>query len=488
MVLGPPISQAADYWGRKWFLVALCLVGGVGSLIVARASSMAMVIAGFTVIGAAFGMQPLLHSVPSEVLPRRWRAWAQAAVMMSNGFGLVAGLLVGGALCRHNPAGFRNFYYIAMACFVLAAVICAFCYQPPPRPLQATLTFQEKVARLDWIGYALLLSSLVLFCVALSWSQNPYQWSDPHVAAPFAVGVALGLGLILYETKFKKDGMFHHGLFKGNRNYVISLICIFCEGVAFFAANIYFAFQVSVLYETDFLIVTTRFSIAFFGTMAASVATGLYCAHTKKVRWATVVAFLIFVAFFACMATADKDSSKPVWGYAVLMGWALGMTLITLVTAAQLAVSADLISIASGLLISVRSLGGTIGIAICKTPPCRFCSVVLTNITFPPLDNAVFISATRHIPDNIAEAAAKAGLPAESIPDFVMNLASQNQAALAQVPGVTPPIIGAGVGALMDTYAEGFRNVWVSAVAFVAIAAVGMFSSVPDDGRLAVAD
>lgn len=367
VVLGPIVSQASDYWGRKCFLVILTLFGTVGGVIVARASSMVMVIVGFTILGIAFGAQPLLHTVASEVLPRRWRAWAQAGIMAANGLGLITGLVVGGALNRHgNPSGFRHYFYIAMALFAIASVICVFAYRPLPTRLQTTYTFREKVAQLDWIGYGLLASSLVLFSVGLFWSQNPYKWSDPHPSVTFAVGLALALLLILYETKFKADGMFHHGLFESNRNFTIATICVFCEGIAFFAANIYFAFQVSVLYEADLLIVGVRFSIAFMATIVASGFTGIYCAITKKVRWATVVAFVIFMVFFICMSTTNRNTSMPVWGYPVLLGWALGMTLITLITVAQLSTPPELISIGTGLIISVRSLGGTIGIAICK--------------------------------------------------------------------------------------------------------------------------
>lgn len=243
VVLGPIVSQAADYWGRKWFLVILTSLGAVGSLVVARASSISMIIAGFTIIGVAFGAQPLLHTVASEVLPRRWRSWAQAAIMIANAWALLIGLVVGGALNRHgDPNGFRNFFYISLGLCALSSALCAFSYQPLPSELQLTLSFREKVGQLDWFGYALLASSLVLFCLGLSWSQNPCPWSDPHVSATFAVGLALALGLVLYESKFKKDGMFHHGLFKSNRNFTIALICVFCAGIAFFAANIYFAF------------------------------------------------------------------------------------------------------------------------------------------------------------------------------------------------------------------------------------------------------
>lgn len=200
-----------------------------------------------TITGLEFGVLPLLHTVPSEILPRRWRAPAQAAIMIANSFGLILGLIIGGVFERNgNPDGFRNYYYICTGLFALATVIVLVAYRPPPTQLQTSLSFPEKMKKLDWIGYGLLASSLVLFCMGLAWSQNPYPWSDPHPSAPFAIGVALGIALVVYETKFKADGMFHHGLFTGKDwNFAISLLAVFCEGCAFFAATVYFPFQVS---------------------------------------------------------------------------------------------------------------------------------------------------------------------------------------------------------------------------------------------------
>lgn len=309
--------------------------------------------------------------------------------MISTALGLVLGLIVAGAVNRSgNPNGFRNFYYINAGLFVLAAILCGIAYHPPPTKQQLEVrSVREKLTRLDWVAYVLLVGSLVLFCISLTWSQNPYSWSDAHVSAPFAVSIVLAICLIIYEWKFKADGLFHHGLFQ-NRMFAICLFCVFSEGIAFFAAITYFAFQTNVLYEQDFLLVTVRFAIGFLATLVASLTTGLYCAATKKVRLATFIAFIVFVAFFAGMATTTKNSNTAAWGLPVLMGWGLGMTLVAIVTAAQLCVPHALITTASCLLISVRSLGGTIGIAIYQ---------------------AVFTSGMSHLGDNVAQAVVGAG-------------------------------------------------------------------------------
>lgn len=58
---------------------------------------------------------------------------------------------------------------------------------------------------------------------------------------------------------------------------------------------------------------------------------------------------------------------------------------------------------------------------------------------------------------------------------MISELAANNATGLATVPGVTPQIIGAGVGGLYEAYSLGFRFVWVAAGCFTVIAAVCKF-------------
>ena len=71
-------------WGRKWILVIPNIGGVVGAIVSARASSMGMYIAGFCLGGVGFGTQGIILAVISEVLPRKFRSWAQAAANCAN--------------------------------------------------------------------------------------------------------------------------------------------------------------------------------------------------------------------------------------------------------------------------------------------------------------------------------------------------------------------------------------------------------------------
>lgn len=439
--------------------MTLTLTGAVGSVVIARASSLNMAIAGFCLVGTAFGTQPLLHVVASEVLPRRWRGWAQACPLMFSTLGSLVGLFVGAALNRtSDPSsnGFRYYFYMAMACYLLAAVACAVFYNPPPLPNQLTFTQREKLAKLDWIGYLLFTTGLVLFSVGLSYSKNPYEWTDPRVSATFAVGIALSVALILYETYYKTDGIFHHGLFARNRNFAIATLAIFLEGLGFFAVNSYFSFQISTLYERDAMLAAARYSLKFVFTAVFACVAGWNSTRTRRVRWITVAAFVLLVAFFVGMATCGRGqgSDDAVWAYAVLMGVAFGVMLTTLITVAQLSTPPELISIASGLFISVRSLGGNVGLAVY---------------------NAIYNAAMARLDGNVGDVVVPNGLPAEELSRFVAALVGRNETALRGIPGVTTEIIDSGTMALLDTYVVAFRHVWITAGCFVAVAAIGRF-------------
>lgn len=105
-------------------------------------------------------------------------------------------------------------------------------------------------------------------------------------------------------------------------------------------------------------------------------------------------------------------------------------------------------------IIAVRSLGGTVGLAI---------------------NTAIFNSAlSTEIPSKIAAAALPLGLPPTSLGMFIGGLTTHNETILAHVPGATPQIIGAGANALVRAFGVGFRNCWIAASCFGVIAVIGM--------------
>lgn len=73
-VIGPVISSASDlFQARKSILVGSCVLSFIGAAIVPGSKDIYRIIAAQTLIGFGFATVPLAYSVPSEILPRRWR-------------------------------------------------------------------------------------------------------------------------------------------------------------------------------------------------------------------------------------------------------------------------------------------------------------------------------------------------------------------------------------------------------------------------------
>lgn len=53
------------------------------------------------------------------------------------------------------------------------------------------MRLKDYIWACDPIGSTLFICSATLMLLALDWVGGAYPWSDPHVAAPLALGLAL---------------------------------------------------------------------------------------------------------------------------------------------------------------------------------------------------------------------------------------------------------------------------------------------------------
>jgi MFS family permease len=458
LAFNPPLSQAADYWGRKWIILTTALGGFAGAIIISRAQNVSALIAGFCVLGLSFGGQALFYTVVSEIVPRRFRAAAQATINLTSGLGGIIALLMGGGLLKNSEYGnYRIYWYVVAGLFFFSIAGVAVCYNPPPRQLESSLSTKQKLASLDWVGAFLLTGGLTTMAMALQWSDNPYKWGDaaPHVIAPFVVAVVLLVLFGVYEWKIKKDGLLHHSLF-GDRNFVISLITIFTEGLAYFTSNSYYAFEVQVLTQKNLFDAGLRYSIMFFSAGAFSVAVGAYTTWTRQLREPLIFGFVLLTVFNVLMSTITENTPQNVfWGYPVVCGMGIGVLLTNLTVITQMSTPPAMVAITTGILTATRSLGATVALAI---------------------NSAIFNDAiSSNVPTKLADEVIPLGYPPEQLGLLIQAFMSGDQTAIQSIPDATPQLLGAAGAAMQSAYAASFRRVWICAAAFSAAGLVGMY-------------
>lgn len=162
--------------------------------------------------------------------------------------------------------------------------------------------------------------------------------------------------------------------------------------------------------------------------------------------------YLLFTAGIVGLATIEPGRGLNQLIFSGLAGLGFGSPLILIITGVQLSTPHSLIATATAVTTSSRAVAATV-----------FTAIYAATLTS---------GLTSKIPNYVAAAGGRAGLPASSIPAFVGALATNDPDALAAVPGISPSIIALGVAALQQAFADSLRNIYIIAAAFGVVACV----------------
>lgn len=182
---------------------------------------------------------------------------------------------------------------------------------------------------------------------------------------------------------------------------------------------------------------------------------GYFSTKTRLIREPLAFGFVLFTAGVAGLATIEPGQSFNQLAFAALAGFGFGAPIVLIISGVQLNVPHHLFATATAVINSARAVGATV-----------FTSIYGAALTKNLGDK---------IPRYLAQAAAKAGLPETSIPDFVGALASGNIAGLSDIPGVNQGVIAAGGAALKQAYADSLHTVFIIGAPFGAVAVILCF-------------
>ena len=186
-----------------------------------------------------------------------------------------------------------------------------------------------------------------------------------------------------------------------------------------------------------------------------TVIWGYSSTRFRTIREPLFVGFLLLTAGIIGFATIQPSDSTRAIVFAGLAGMGFGAPLILIITGVQLSTPHHLIATATAVTTSSRAIAAT----------------VFTAIYAAALNDRL----SGNIGSYVAKAALGAGLPPSSLKAFIGALANGEVAALSKIPGVTPKIIGAGVAALKQAFADSLRVVYIIAVPFGVIACIACF-------------
>ncbi|KAF6815326.1 major facilitator superfamily transporter [Colletotrichum sojae] len=374
-------AKFSDILGRKFMILLALALFIIFSIVCGVASSMVQLIVFRALQGVgASGIFSMVTVINPELVPsEKWGnvlAFTSLVIIVSS----VLGPILGGVINDHGS--WRWVFLLNAPAGAVATAILVFILptsfpnlsrergvrQPSMRD-RLTKTF---VARLDLLGAAILLSSSVLLVFGFEEAGSRYPWNSPAVISTIAIGGCLFLVFcaceyVVGQPRYPQEPVFPLRLMR-DRQFVGLILVAFFTGPPFMTAliNLPQRFQ-AVNGLSPFRAGVHLLPFLLSSPLATAISGQL------ATKWDVPPFYLLLFGASMQMlgiglaSSPAAETTRHLLGFEVIMGFGFGMTLATLLVYVPLLVDRADLAVSMGAVTQVRTLGGTIGLAVGAT-------------------------------------------------------------------------------------------------------------------------
>ncbi|KAK0544155.1 hypothetical protein OC846_006165 [Tilletia horrida] len=348
----------------KWVYLTSFLIFEIGSLLCAVAVNSPMFIVGRAIagLGLAGGYSGSLIIV-TLIAPLEVRPLLTSGMGAVYGIGGTIGPILGGAFTSKVTwrwSFYINLVFIPVVVFLIAAFLTLPARKHEHTPMQ-------RLARIDWLGTALALTSIICLLLVCQWGGITYEWSDSRIIGLIVGFVVIQIAFWIVQVQMGERATIPLRILK-NRTVGFGSVVNFCVAAAYFSLlyflPIYFqsvrgssAIRSGV--ETLPFIVAVIFSVTATGMMVNKF--GLYIpylfAGTALLSLGSGMLYFL-----------HPDSSQARWvGLQFLAGIGPGMAWMLPFIAASSVLKVEDIELGSAIVIFFQTLGGTIFVSVAQS-------------------------------------------------------------------------------------------------------------------------
>lgn len=348
----PVWGKLSDLFGRRPIFQLGVFIFLAGSAACGISQSMTQLIVARAAQGIGAGaLVPLAMTIIGDIFTLEQRARMQGLFSGVWGISSVLGPLVGGYIT--DQLSWRWVFYINLPIGIAAAVIIGVALIEPKR---------EERPSIDYAGAALLTAAVTILLLLVSEGATPAMLTSPLSLGLLALVVVLSVAFVAVEKR-AADPVVPFVLFR-NRVVSVAIMVGFLAGIAMFSAITFVPLLAQGVFGATATEAGSFLTPLMLSWVLASVVGGRLLIKVGSRGLVLTGLFSMLIGFVALTMFSHRTPRIVMMAELVLIGIGLGLTMLTLLIAAQHSVPREQLGITTSLNQFSRSIGGALGVAI----------------------------------------------------------------------------------------------------------------------------
>ncbi|KAF7365715.1 MFS domain-containing protein [Mycena venus] len=316
----PLSGNLADVFGRRSVMLASIAFFVLGSALAGASQNMNMMIAARAIQGiGGGGILTLTEIITADLVPLAERGLYQGLIALVWALASFSGPPIGGGLSQGGKSWRWLFYLNLPVGGTAFALVLVFLSVKRPEG-----SIRDKLAKVDWVGNAIVITGTGLANVGLSWAGIRYAWSSAQVLVPLVIGLVLLVVFAVYEAKFAAWPAIPHDIVT-NRTSLSGLLTTIMHGII----SIGLVFYLPVFFQACFGASPLRSAVDFLPAALTTTPFGflavLSITMSKKYRPVNWASWAISIIGFGLFSTIREDTSTGKWvGYQIICAIGVG--------------------------------------------------------------------------------------------------------------------------------------------------------------------